>query len=90
MGLYAFPFGSTKLTLLSVLNETRADQIVSQLGEFAPHLVPFYLCAILLKQQDLDALIIIKVSTFTLIKRHCLNSNVFLFKLIMDIHFKIN
>ena len=90
MGLYAFPFGSTKLTLLSVLNETRADQIVSQLGEFSPHLVPFYLCAILLKQQDLDTLIIIKVSTFTLIKRHCLNSNVFLFKLIMDIHFKIN
>ena len=63
---------------------------MSQLGEFAPHLVPFYLCAILLKQQDLDTVIIIKVSMFTVIKRHCSNSNVFLFNLIMDKHFMIN
>ena len=90
LGLYAFSFCSTKLTLLSLLNETRADQIVSQLGEFASHLVPFYLCAILLKQQDLDILIIIKVSSFTVIKKHCLNSNVFPFNLIMEIHFMIN
>lgn len=57
---------------------------MSQLGEFASHLVPFYLCAILLKQQDLDILIIIKVSSFTVIKKHCLNSNVFPFNLIME------
>ena len=63
---------------------------MSQLGEFAPHLVHFYLCTILLKQHDLDTFIIIKVSTFTVIKKHCLNSNVFPFKLIMEIHFMIN
>ena len=60
---------------------------MSQLGEFAPHLGHFYLCAILLKQHDLDTLIIIKVSTFTVIKKHCLNSDVFPFNLIMEIHF---
>ena len=63
---------------------------MSTLGEFAPHLVPFHLRAILLKQQDLDTVIVINVSTFTVIKRHCSNSNVFLFNLIMDIHVMIN
>ena len=42
------------------------------------------------KQQDLDTVIIIKVSMFTVIKRHCSNSNVFLVNLIMDIHFMFN
>ena len=44
----------------------------------------------LLKQQDLDTVIIIKVSMFTVIKKHCSNSNVFLVNLIMDIHFMFN
>ena len=44
----------------------------------------------LLKQQDLDTVIIIKVSMFTVIKKHCSNSKVFLVNLIMDIHFMFN
>lgn len=42
------------------------------------------------KQQDLDTVIIIKVSMLTVIKRYCSNFNVFLFNLIMDIHVMIN